>query len=477
MSTESDTETEPRQMAGEGGGSGAGAGSGGSGGDTPESTENGGNTAGGRSATDATDGRSAAGGRSAASGGHGRSRGVVALAVGGLLAVALAVAGIVPRMRADSTLAEQTHARSTPSVEVIVPRLGAPAEEIVLPGSIQAYEDAPIFARTSGYLKRWYADIGARVKKGQLLADIETPEVDRQLEQARADLATATANSELAELTANRYMELRKTDSVSQQDTDNALGDAKAKRAMVNSADANVKRLQQLQSFEKIYVPFDGIVTARNTDVGQLIDPGSSTGLARELFHVAAIDTLRVYVNVPQIYSRAAHPGVAAYVTLAEAPGKRFQGKLVRNANSIDAGSRTLLAEVDLDNRGGQLLPGAYGQVHLKLEGEVQTLVVPVSALIFQGDGLRLATVAKGDDRVHLETVTPGRDFGKELEVVAGLTPGQGVVNNPPDSLVDGEVVRVVSAHNAAAGGWGPPREPGKLPGRSIPSTSPETTR
>jgi RND family efflux transporter MFP subunit len=452
MSTEEDIDAEPRQAnPGSGGSAGGGEGAGGA-------------------------GSGGAGASSGGGAGSGRSRGVVVLTIGGLLAVALCVAGIVPRMRADSALAEQTLARSTPSVEVIAPRLGAPAEEIVLPGSIQAYEDAPIFARTSGYVKRWYADIGTRVKKGQLLAEIETPEVDRQLEQARADLGTATANSELAELTAKRYVELRKTDSVSQQDTDNALGDAKAKQAMVSSAAANVRRLEQLQSFEKIFVPFDGIVTARNTDVGQLIDPGSSTGLARELFHVAAIDTLRVYVNVPQIYSRAAHPGVSAYLTLAEAPGKRFQGKLVRNANSIDAGSRTLLAEVDLDNRGGELLPGAYGQVHLKLAGEVPTLVVPVSALIFQGDGLRLATVAAGGDRVHLTTVTPGRDFGKELEVVAGLAPGQNVVNNPPDSLVDGQEVRVVSAHNSG-GGWGPPRETGKLPGRSIPSTSPETTR
>jgi RND family efflux transporter MFP subunit len=376
----------------------------------------------------------------------GRSRSALLLVLGVIAAAGLAVAGILPRMRAESALADQTKATAIPAVTVIVPRQGAAAQEIVLPGAIQAYEEAPIFARTSGYLRRWYADIGARVKQGQLLAEIETPEVDRQLDQARADLATAGANSDLAEVIAARNGELRKTDSVSQQDLDNALGDARAKRAMVNSAQANVKRLEQLQSFEKVYAPFDGVVTARNTDVGQLIDSGSASGAARELFHVAATRTLRVYVNVPQIYSAAARPGVSAYLTLAEAPGRRFPGKLVRNANAIDVASRTLRTEVDVDNRGGELLPGAYAQVHLELAGEARTLVVPVSALIFQSEGLRLATVDAGN-RVHLSPVSPGRDFGNEVEVVAGLAPGQRVIDSPPDSLVEGQQVRVVAAH------------------------------
>ena len=376
-------------------------------------------------------------------GGH---RGPLLLAVGVALAVALAVAGIVPRMRAETALARQTKERAILAVQAIVPQRGAPVEEVVLPGSIQAFADAPIFARTNGYLKRWYADIGSRVKKGQLLAEIETPEVDQQLVQARADLGTAIANSDLSNITAARYSELRKTDSVSQQDLDNALGDAKAKQAMVNSQRANVKRLEELQAFEKIYAPFDGVVTARNTDVGQLIDSGSATGTAHELFHMAAISTLRVYVNVPQLYSHAALPGVTAYLTLAERPGKRFSGTLVRNANAIDVASRTLLAEVDVDNRDGELLPGAYAQVHLKLAGEATTFMVPVSALIFQTAGLRLATIT-GGDRIHLAEVTPGRDFGNEVEVVAGITPGQLVVDNPPDSLVENQQVRVVAAH------------------------------
>jgi RND family efflux transporter MFP subunit len=374
-----------------------------------------------------------------------RRRGGLLLAVGALAAAGLAVAGIVPRMRAENDLARRTREGAAPAVQVFVPKPGAAAQEIALPGSIQAFQEAPIFARTSGYLRRWYADIGARVKQGQLLADIETPEVDRQLDQARADLATATANSELAELIAARYVELRKTDSIAQQDLDNAAGDAKAKRAMVNSAQANVKRLEQLQSFEKIYAPFDGVVTARNTDAGQLIDSGSASGPARELFHVAAIATLRVFINVPQIYSRSARPGTSAYLTLAEAPGKRFAGTLVRNANAIDQSSRTLLAEVDVDSRGGELLPGAYAQVHLDLGGETRTLVVPVSALIFQSEGLRLAVV-DGESRAHLAPIVAGRDFGNALEVVAGIAPGQRVIDNPPDSLVEGQQVRIVQA-------------------------------
>jgi RND family efflux transporter MFP subunit len=379
----------------------------------------------------------------------GPSRGALLLVIGLIAAAGLAVAGILPRMRAEAALASQTRASAVPAVTVIVPRQGAAAQEIVLPGAIQAYEEAPIFARTSGYLRHWYADIGARVRQGQLLAEIETPEVDRQLDQARADLATAGANSDLADVIAARYVELRKSDSVSQQDLDNAQGDAKAKRAMVNSAQANVKRLEQLQSFERIYSPFDGVVTARNTDVGQLIDSGSAAGMARELFHVAATRTLRVYVNVPQVYSGAARPGTSAYLTLAEAPGRRFPGKLVRNANAIDVASRTLRAEVDVDNRGGELLPGAYAQVHLELAGEARTLVVPVSALIFQSEGLTLATVDAGS-RVHLAQVSPGRDFGNEVEVVAGLAPGQRVIDSPPDSLVEGQQVRVVAARHKA---------------------------
>jgi RND family efflux transporter MFP subunit len=356
-------------------------------------------------------------------------------------AIVLAIVGIVPRMKAQTVLEQQTKDAATLPVVVVHPKQGSSTQELVLPGTIQAFEDAAIFARTSGYLKRWNSDIGARVKKGQLLAEIESPEIDQQGAQAKADLATATANSELSDITAARYRELRKTDSVSQQDLDNALGDSKAKHAMLNSAEANVHRLEQLQSFERIEVPFDGVVTARNTDVGQLIGAGNSAG--KELFHLAAISTLRVFVNVPQIYSRAAQPGVAATLTLAELPGKSFPGKLVRNASTIDLTSRTLLAEVDVDNKGGELLPGAYAQVHLQLEHGVQTLRVPVSTLIFQSDGLKIATVGP-DGYAHLTAVLPGRDFGSEIEITSGLTANQLVIDNPPDSLSEHQKVHPV---------------------------------
>jgi RND family efflux transporter MFP subunit len=377
-----------------------------------------------------------------------RSRAILFLILGLLVAVGLAVAGILPRVRAENELARATFERSIPVIEVAVPKRGAPAEEIVLPGNVQAFADAPIFARTSGYVRRWSADLGARVAKGQVLAEIDSPEVDQQLEQARADVATAKANQNLAELTANRAEELLKTDSIAKQDADNARGDANAKKAMVAAANANVKRLQELQSFEKVYAPFAGVITVRNTDVGQLVDAGSA-GATRELFHLAALDTLRVFVNVPQIYSHAARPGVDAYLTLAELAGRRFPGKLTRTAGAIDATNRTLRVEVDLDNRGHELMPGAYAQVHLRLAEGVPTLLVPVSALIFRSDGLRIATVGPGN-HVRLSAIVPGRDFGNEMEVLGGLPPGRQLVDNPPDSLVDGQEVRIAAPSPAA---------------------------
>ncbi|MFY9822504.1 MAG: efflux RND transporter periplasmic adaptor subunit [Thermoanaerobaculia bacterium] len=383
---------------------------------------------------------------------RGRSRAPLFLILGLLVAVGLAVAGIVPRVRAENELARATVERSIPIVEVAVPKRGAPAEEIVLPGNVQAFADAPIFARTSGYVRRWSADLGARVAKGQVLAEIDSPEVDQQLEQARADVATATANLNLSELTAKRAEELLKTDSIAHQDADNARGDANAKKAMLTAAQANVKRLQELQSFEKVYAPFAGVITARNTDVGQLVDAGGASGAARELFHLAALDTLRVFVNVPQVYSHAARPGADAYLTLAELAGRRFPGKLVRTAGSIDVTSRTLRVEVDLDNRGHELMPGAYAQVHLRLAEGVPTLLVPVSALIFRADGLRIATVGSGN-HARLSTIVPGRDFGNEIEVLGGLPPGRQLVDNPPDSLVDGQEVRIAASHPPASGG------------------------
>lgn len=366
--------------------------------------------------------------------------GVVVLGV----AVVLVVAGIVPRLKAKAALLKETHDLAIPTVSVIHPKLGALQTEIVLPGNIQAFSSSPIYARTNGYLKKWYVDIGAHVKAGQLLADIETPEVDQQLDQARADLKTAQANYRLAGITAERYQGLLKSDSVSKQDVDNASGDLDARKDMVASAESNVKRLEQLQSFEKIYAPFDGVITARNTDIGHLIDSGAAGGAATELFHMAAIQKLRVYVNVPQQYSQLARTGMAADVTLLEFPGRRFKGTLVRTASSIDVATRTLLVEVDVDNARGELLPGAYAEVRLRAPAGIPALILPVSTLIFRSEGLQVGTVQKGN-RAALASITVGRDMGTEIEVLSGLTPDAAVIVNPPDSLITGETVRVAT--------------------------------
>jgi RND family efflux transporter MFP subunit len=281
------------------------------------------------------------------------------------------------------------------------------------------------------------------VKAGQLLADIETPEVDQQLRQSRADLATAEANLNLSKITATRYADLLKSDSVSQQDADNAAGDFAAKQATVQSAQANVKRLEELQSFEKIYAPFEGVITARNTDIGALIDLGSSGGARTELFHIAQPDKLRVYVNVPEAYSQAAKPGLTAELALSEFPGRLFPGTLVRTADAIDQSTRTLLVEIRVNNPTGTLLSGAYAEVHLKLPTATSAFILPVNALLFRSEGLRVAAITDGR-HTELRPVTLGHDFGSEVEVVAGLTGNESVIVNPPDSIVAGEEVRVV---------------------------------
>ncbi len=368
-----------------------------------------------------------------------------------LVLVAMAViviAGIRPRLRAQQTLRRQTDYRAAPTVTVAHPRKEAPSEEIVLPGNIQAFTDAPIYARTSGYLKKWYFDIGSHVKQGQLLAEIESPEVDQQLQQAREDLDTAQANLKLAQITAARYTDLFKSDSVAKQDVDNAVQNAAAREAAVKAAEANVRRVEQMVEFEKVYAPFNGVVTARNTDIGQLIESGSSGGPTRELFHVAAVDKLRVFVNVPQMYSHDAVRGIKADLTLPEMPGRRFTGTLVRTADAFDPTTRTLLVEIDVPNSTGLLFPGAYTEIHFRVTSRVPTLLVPPTALIFRSEGLHAATVT-GNSRAALVPVTLGRDFGNEVEVVAGLSESSLIIINPPDSLVDGEAVRVV-AHKLA---------------------------
>ncbi len=365
-------------------------------------------------------------------------KGLLLLLVALVVAVILAVTGIIPRLRARTTLQQQTNSLAAPSVLVATPQQGQPAEEIVLPGNIQAYVDSPLYARTNGYLKKWYFDIGARVKQGQLLAVIESPEVDQQLAQAKADLATAQANAGYAKIQAARYQELLKGNAVAQQDTDNFTTQQAATTTQVKSAQANVDRLEQLVGFENIYAPFDGTVTVRNVDIGTLIDIGT----ARELFHLADEHILRVYVNVPQVYSLACVPGLPATLTLVEFPNRSFEGKVVRTAKAIDLTSRTLLVEVDVPNPKRELYPGAYAQVHFKIKNPQPTLIIPVGALMFRSEGLRVGIVQ--GDKAKLVPITIGRDDGRTVEVVSGLTPSDQVIISPPDSLIDGETIRII---------------------------------
>jgi RND family efflux transporter MFP subunit len=373
-----------------------------------------------------------------------------ALAVGAATLAYAIHGGITTRVAAESSLTRSTEEAAIPIVNVMHPKEGAPLEELVLPGNTQAFSDTPIFARTSGYLKRWYFDIGTHVKRGDLLAEIETPEIDKQLQQTRAELATAQANHHLAETTAARWQFLLQSDSVSKQETDEKVADLSARKATVDSNASNVHRLEDLQSFQKVYAPFDGIVTARNTDVGALIDAGAnSTG--KELFHLAAIDTLRVFVAIPEVYSRAAVTGATASLTLDEFPGRSFHGKLARTSNSIDQASHTLLTEVDVPNPDGKLLPGAYVSVHFKLPGTIRSVVVPSNTLLFRSEGLRVALVRDG--HVQLAPVKIGRDYGSTVEIISGLQANDAVVLDPADSLVSGAPVRIASRAAAAQGG------------------------
>jgi RND family efflux transporter MFP subunit len=368
-------------------------------------------------------------------------RGLLVILLLGALALACIIyVGVTSRARANTALERETMANSIPAVAVTQPKIADGVEEVVLPGNMQAFIDTPIWARASGYLKTWNVDLGARVKKGELLAEIESPEVNQQLEQARAQLNTDEANLKLAQITAERYNTLFKTDSVAKQDVDNAVQAAAANTATVKSAQANVSRLQELVGYEKVYAPFDGIITARNTDVGALIDAGANT-TGKELFHLASTATLRTFVNVPEAYSRAAARGVYALLTLTEFPGRQFRGTIVRNANAIDTNSRTLLVEVDVKNPAGELLPGSYVSVHLKLPSKVEAVTVPANTLLFRSEGLRIAVVRNG--RAALVPVILGRDYGDTVEIISGITRHDEVIVNPSDSIVSGEQVRV----------------------------------
>ena len=358
--------------------------------------------------------------------------------------------GIHERAMAASNLGTATERAAIAAVSVVEPKSGTALQELVLPGTTQAFIDTPIFARTSGYLKQWYFDIGAHVQRGQLLAVIETPELDQQLAQAQANLKTAQANEKLAEITATRWQNLLKTDSVSKQETDQAVQDLSARQATVESMTADVQRLEQLQSYEKVYAPFSGVITARNTDIGALINAGSggSQGLGtvpQELFHMAFVNRLRIFVSVPEVDSAAAQNGAKTPLTLDEFPGETFQGTIVRNSDAIALNSRTLNVEVDLDNRGGRVKPGAYVFVHLKMPDNSKTATtsvsVPANTLLFRSEGLRVGVVR--GDHAELVPITIGRDYGSTVEVINGLKPTDQVIVNPSDSLTTGTPVRI----------------------------------
>jgi RND family efflux transporter MFP subunit len=377
-------------------------------------------------------------------GAHQRAKGsgLFTYLIGGAIVLVILGAFTMFQRRAQyHALAETTEAMAIPTVAITHPTSEVAQEDLVLPGNLQAYVESPIYARTNGYLQKWYHDIGSRVPKGELLADIDTPEVDQQLSQARADLNTAQANANLSRITSTRYQDLIKTDGVSKQEVDNAVGDYEAKAAIVKSEEANVRRLEELESFKHVYAPFSGVITRRNIDTGTLINAGNG-GTLQELFTLAQTDPIRVYLNVPEMYSPSVRAGLGAFLELAQYPGQTFQGKVVRTAEAIDLTSRTLLTEVDVPNKGGQLFPGGYAQVHLQVKVAASRVQVPVNALLFRAEGLR-AVVVDANHKTHLRQLTIGRDYGTSLEVLQGLEPADWIVLNPADSLEDGQEVRV----------------------------------
>lgn len=401
---------------------------------------------------------------------HAIRRTVTILIVLLIVFVVIAITGIIPRQHARAALRKQTDSMAVPTVSIIQPKSGAPMQEIILPGTIQAYQDAPIYARTNGYVKSWSHDIGSRVRQGELLAVIESPEIDRQVDQARAALATAKANLGLARVTAQRYEGLRGTEAVSKQSIDTASQTESAQTASLAVAQQTLNQMLAMQSFERVYAPFSGIVTARNTDIGQLVDSGSNGGTGssamyagsststgstpQQLFRVSNLRTVRIFIQVPGEYVAEARPGVETDIDVASYVGQVFHGKIVRTANALDLTTRTLLVEVDIDNRDGKLLPGAYAQVHLKLPMKHPAVIIPVSALMFRSEGLRVVTL-DNQNLVHLQPVTVGRDWGTRIEVLTGVSAGERVVNSPPDSIIEGEKVKVVSGKNMSIGAGG----------------------
>jgi RND family efflux transporter MFP subunit len=370
-----------------------------------------------------------------------------------VVAIIVAIVGVTYRLVSRSHLNQRTVADAEVTVTTAKPTASQADNELVLPGNVVAYMEAPIYARTSGYLHSWYTDIGARVHKGDLLAEIDTPEVDQQLGQARADLDTAAANSQLAQTTNVRWQALLTKQAVSKQDADEKAGDAAAKLASEASARQNVQRLQELEGFRRVLAPFDGIVTARNTDVGALINAGQSSGAS--LVTLADTHILRIYAQVPEPYAAATGAGLHAELHFAERPGETFAAQTVRTANALDPASRTLQVELQLNNSSGELFPGAYAEIHFKLPSNRKTLRVPSNTILFRDTGVQVATV-DASNTIKLKTVTQGRDFGQSIEILEGLGAGDRVVVNPPDSIEDGLKVRIApppSQKNKGAGG------------------------
>ena len=362
----------------------------------------------------------------------------LALAIVILLIVA-AVVGFSSRFGERRALAKETEELAVPSVVVIQPKTEPPRQELVLPSTLQAFTQSPIYARTNGYLAHWYKDIGSKVIKGEPLADIETPEVDQELSQARAARSQAEAQLGLAKSSAERWETLRKMDAVAQQEADERSSSYTQGQAALASATANVRRLEQLESFKHIYAPFAGTIIRRNTDVGALINAGNS-GQNQELFVIAQISPIRVYIDVPEIYAASVRPGVAAEIELTSLPGQRFGAKVARTADAIDPATRTLRTEIDVPNRDGKLYPGSYAQVHFGVKTATMRLSVPVNALLFRAEGTRAAVVG-ADGKVHLKPVVIGRDYGTDVEVLGGLDPSDSVILNPSDSLEEGQPV------------------------------------
>jgi len=365
-----------------------------------------------------------------------------------VLVTAGAVTFLTRHGEADA-LANETEAVSIPTVAVVQPVSEPGDDELVLPGNLQAFEESPIFARTNGYLVRWYKDIGSRIQKGELLAAIDTPEVDQELSQARASREQIKAQLELAKISADRWANLRKTDAVSQQEADQQASGYQQAQANLAAAEANVRRLEQLESFKNVYAPFSGVLTRRNVDPGALINAGAgATG--KELFDIARVDPLRVYVSVPQAYAPTMKVGMKAAITLQEFPGQKFLGTIARTADAIDPATRTLLTEVDVPNKDGKLLPGSFGQVHFATGSNVPRITIPVNTMLFRAEGPRVAVVDK-DSKVQLRSIAIGRDFGATLEILGGLDPTERIIINPADSLEQGQQVHIVNPNEGGA--------------------------